>query len=66
MRRVDDEPGILVRAALFLTSKVRLHCDIAKFVHHTVHDDLFLTSKVRLHCDQINARHINLRWIIFS
>ena len=40
-------------AGLFLTSKVRLHCDDTgtsdawQYMY-----DLFLTSKVRLHCDE--------------
>ena len=36
---------------LFLTSKVRLHCDM--FARHSgvMNKCLFLTSKVRLHCD---------------
>ena len=37
---------------LFLTSKVRLHCDM--FARHSgvMNKCLFLTSKVRLHCDE--------------
>ena len=37
---------------LFLTSKVRLHCDIFEKGLDLLRDpQLFLTSKVRLHCD---------------
>ena len=40
---------------LFLTSKVRLHCD-SKAVWGAVGGiSLFLTSKVRLHCDQLGV-----------
>ena len=37
---------------LFLTSKVRLHCDM--FARHSgvMNKCLFLTSRVRLHCDE--------------
>ena len=38
---------------LFLTSKVRLHCDVFGGVEDLVACLLFLTSKVRLHCDQL-------------
>ena len=38
--------------ALFLTSKVRLHCDFPVCQNMApIIDFLFLTSKVRLHCD---------------
>ena len=38
---------------LFLTSKVRLHCDqLIKEVIGLSSTLLFLTSKVRLHCDK--------------
>ena len=38
---------------LFLTTKVRLHCDRVGFSHSVDPClDLFLTSKVRLHCDE--------------
>ena len=41
-------------SGLFLTSKVRLHCDgIPGSL--TLGIELFLTSKVRLHCDQALA-----------
>ena len=36
---------------LFLTSKVRLHCDCFRSVECRSTLELFLTSKVRLHCD---------------
>ena len=36
---------------LFLTSKVRLHCDPVMTPRMVVMIPLFLTSKVRLHCD---------------
>ena len=37
---------------LFLTSKVRLHCDeLTPVVRRSSNAALFLTSKVRLHCD---------------
>ena len=36
---------------LFLTSKVRLHCDVDLVLDLRQHVQLFLTSKVRLHCD---------------
>ncbi len=36
---------------LFLTSKVRLHCDDVWLAGMTRLGYLFLTSKVRLHCD---------------
>ena len=39
------------REPLFLTSKVRLHCDVRVTVLCSVLGSLFLTSKVRLHCD---------------
>ncbi len=39
--------------ALFLTSKVRLHCDYTRFRKYGgVPTGLFLTSNVRLHCDE--------------
>ena len=42
------------REPLFLTSKVRLHCDVLLITHsHHGRDNLFLTSKVRLHCDRL-------------
>ena len=37
--------------SLFLTSKVRLHCDQSSHQVGSLSGDLFLTSKVRLHCD---------------
>ena len=37
--------------ALFLTSKVRLHCDFTSPEFPGLGHVLFLTSKVRLHCD---------------
>ena len=37
---------------LFLTSKVRLHCDHQQVQHRLIIGMLFLTSKVRLHCDE--------------
>ena len=37
---------------LFLTSKVRLHCDVSVIGVVLVVGVLFLTSKVRLHCDK--------------
>ena len=36
---------------LFLTSKVRLHCDSELQGRDQGFRELFLTSKVRLHCD---------------
>ena len=36
---------------LFLTSKVRLHCDRYELGNFFGDPVLFLTSKVRLHCD---------------
>ena len=39
---------------LFLTSKVRLHCDENKITAIDRHLTLFLTSKVRLHCDSVS------------
>ena len=36
---------------LFLTSKVRLHCDTREHKEKRIASALFLTSKVRLHCD---------------
>jgi len=36
---------------LFLTSKVRLHCDSLAAAWRSMSGALFLTSKVRLHCD---------------
>ena len=36
---------------LFLTSKVRLHCDCSSSRFANIPRRLFLTSKVRLHCD---------------
>ena len=41
-------------AFLFLTSKVRLHCDGqgSELLTYAV-SQLFLTSKVRLHCDDL-------------
>ena len=36
---------------LFLTSKVRLHCDLSTRMACILGMPLFLTSKVRLHCD---------------
>ena len=36
---------------LFLTSKVRLHCDIKLLQLADKDGKFFLTSKVRLHCD---------------
>ena len=42
-----------VVGVLFLTSKVRLHCDVYPVdVFTGVLARLFLTSKVRLHCDR--------------
>ena len=38
---------------LFLTSKVRLHCDINTLAEEGGVNLLFLTSKVRLHCDHV-------------
>ena len=39
---------------LFLTSKVRLHCDLRDLAAAEVEAlRLFLTSKVRLHCDSV-------------
>ena len=38
---------------LFLTSKVRLHCDVYLDQYFVKLPPLFLTSKVRLHCDDI-------------
>ena len=51
---------------LFLTSKVRLHCD-----DYTPDDSdeplgLFLTSKVRLHCDSANMRQLRIYMAFFS
>ena len=43
------------REPLFLTSKVRLHCDAGIFMRGTTIWNLFLTSKVRLHCDLLMA-----------
>ena len=41
-------------APLFLTSKVRLHCDVVTGgTPRSGWSGLFLTSKVRLHCDGI-------------
>ena len=40
----------LAKALLFLTSKVRLHCDHQQVQHRLIIGMLFLTSKVRLHC----------------
>ena len=40
-----------VAACLFLTSKVRLHCDREAVLGVVAVRLLFLTSKVRLHCD---------------
>ena len=46
---VETDPPAAV--ALFLTSKVRLHCDTLTPVNPDLPSALFLTSKVRLHCD---------------
>ena len=40
-----------IDSGLFLTSKVRLHCDLAAMHMVSGGSVLFLTSKVRLHCD---------------
>ena len=46
-----DDPIIV----LFLTSKVRLHCDFFPVCQNMAPIiDLFLTSKVRLHCDGLS------------
>jgi len=41
---------------LFLTSKVRLHCDSWAFTPAGATVGLFLTSKVKLHCDVTDDR----------
>ena len=52
MRLGHPAAGGAVALALFLTSKVRLHCDLAiRGVCPLQALTLFLTSKVRLHCD---------------
>ena len=52
-RRRGSSPGV----PLFLTSKVRLHCDGGIFQYRFGRaDQLFLTSKVRLHCDYLTPR----------
>ena len=43
----------IVCRELFLTSKVRLHCDDSREGIAMFLGKLFLTSKVRLHCDSL-------------
>jgi len=48
------------RDRLFLTSKVRLHCDTPiPFQERFLRKHLFLTSKVRLHCDEEGAERVD-------
>ena len=52
---------------LFLTSKVRLHCDVQIVSRRGVPlPVLFLTSKVRLHCDQLTSPEPELMQATFS
>ena len=44
--------------SLFLTSKVRLHCDECSHKQLLGHQVLFLTSKVRLHSDPYSTELI--------
>ena len=58
----DFEPG-----RLFLTSKVRLHCDLLMASLLREHyANLFLTSKVRLHCDIRGAYRGGWTFLTFS
>ena len=55
MRQITNINGATSQAELFLTSKVRLHCDPVMSSASPAWEVLFLTSKVRLHCD--SERH---------
>ena len=58
----DFEPG-----RLFLTSKVRLHCDLLMASLLREHyANLFLTSKVRLYCDSYGLYWRAKCYIAFS
>ena len=50
---------------LFLTSKVRLHCDTKIQVPDVTAATLFLTSKVRLHCDWRTGMRISNGSMLF-
>ena len=56
--RLSTVPEVRWFAYLFLTSKVRLHCDSANGLAQLLDTILFLTSKVRLHCDMLATQHI--------
>ena len=51
LRRELGEVARVFVLGLFLTSKVRLHCDCRESAAAGQAFGLFLTSKVRLHCD---------------
>ena len=51
--------------SLFLTSKVRLHCDWRVLRDRPEELALFLTSKVRLHCDWRTHHEIAIRGLPF-
>ena len=51
LRPLPPAPVPAPRSPLFLTSKVRLHCDFGDYLNKVKDQLLFLTSKVRLHCD---------------
>ena len=50
---------------LFLTSKVRLHCDDFHGETLEPREVLFLTSKVRLHCDMLGLRWVRVTVVLF-
>ena len=50
---------------LFLTSKVRLHCDSRPAAVMRSCRKLFLTSKVRLHCDVEWMMALPAGWVLF-
>ena len=57
MRQYPRGLGLVGLVGLFLTSKVRLHCDDSPVVTPDASPHaLFLTSKVRLHCDEVMFR----------
>ena len=51
LRLADYDRDCVGEFGLFLTSKVRLHCDSLPTGVRIYVPGLFLTSKVRLHCD---------------
>ena len=53
---------MIKRGDLFLTSKVRLHCDLDLECGEFPLDLLFLTSKVRLHCDRAVGGSFTKYW----